>query len=152
MATGSVVGSGLNSSNVLKVIGGAGGSRPATPEFVSWPPPGFVPYQILPASSHRWSISIDGADFSQASVSMTKASVAVATTRLQPVSLTYGDNTLVWEVAGISYGRPTQDESYVVSVSNVRIGTLTRTFNYMVTVIDPAVSTPSVPGNLRIVQ
>ena len=151
-ATGSVISFGITASNVKVVGTGAWGSRPATPEFVSWPPPGFVPYQILPSGSERWSMSISGADFSAATVSVTKAGVAVPISLL-PIDPNYGDHTLVWRVSGISYGAPPNDESYDVSVSNVRIGTVTRMFMYTVTVIDPVLAVPPAPGaptNLRI--
>jgi hypothetical protein len=113
----------------------------------------FVPYQILPSGSQRWSISIQSADFSAATVSMTKAGVTIATPVLPVVHFIYGDDTLVWQVTGISYGAPAQDEAYSVTVANVMIGTTPSTFSYTVTVIDPArPAPPSAPGNLRIIR
>jgi hypothetical protein len=149
-ATGSVMGTGVTPSNVLKVIGDWG-TRPPTPEFVAWPPPGFVPYQILPSASKLWSFSMPSADFSTATVVVTKGGVVVATSPV-PLVAGFGDNTLVWRVAGISYGAPAQDESYDVTVANVTIAASPRSFSYRVTVIDPAVAVPAAPTNLRIVR
>jgi hypothetical protein len=66
MGTGSIPGTGGWAANALWVIGGTG-SRPAQPAWVAWPPQGFIPYQILPKNSQRWSFSYRSATFTGAS-------------------------------------------------------------------------------------
>jgi hypothetical protein len=119
-----------------------GHARPDTrEEFVSWPPPGFVPYPITFA---RWSFSYPGADFQSALVSMTNNSVNVDL-RKEDVGDGYGENTVVWVPAFLDsnamtpHPRPATDTVYHVTVQNVLIGGNQRTFNYDVTVFDPAV-------------
>ena len=70
MGTGDLPPTGGSSSNALWVIDGhVWDPRPATRDmFVAWPPPGYVPYQVV---FPRWSFSYPNADFSQASVTMT---------------------------------------------------------------------------------
>lgn len=125
-------------SNALRVIGGSG-ARPATPEWVAWPPSGYVPYSLV---YPRWSFSYPRADFSNATISMTHEGQPVAATKL-PVSNGYADNTVVWEPQGIPSSRPSEDEVYSVTVSNVLIDSQPRQFTYNVILIDPAA--PSVP-------
>ena len=108
--------------------------RPGTRnEFVAWPPPGYVPYQIV---YPRWSFAYPQADLSQATVSMARAGQALAV-QLNTVVNGYGENTLVWEPQ-TSFGTPpTVDTSYQVAVSNVRIGGQGHDFAYTVIVFDP---------------
>jgi uncharacterized protein YkwD len=129
-------------SNALWVIDGdsASSPRPATREpYVAWPPPGFVPYTVTFA---RWSFSYPDADFSAASVAMTEAGAAI-TTRLETIVDDFGEDTLVWVPKGLgdsaAWARPSFDTVYDVAVSNVSIDGTLRTFNYRVTVFDPAV-------------
>ncbi len=121
-----------------------GGPRPPTREaFVAWPPPGFVPYQVV---YPRWSFAYAGADFSSASVTMTQggASVPVA---LETLGLNYGENTIVWIPNGLassqSWPPPAKDTSYLVTINNVLIGQSPRSFTYTVTVFDPATARQS---------
>ncbi len=142
MGTGSVPeANGLyHGSNALRVLQEFG-SRPSSPEWVAWPPQGYVPYQVL---WERWSFSYPGADFSAATVSMTKSGNAVSVT-LESVQNGYGDNTLVWKAAGFPIGKPKNDITYSVAVDNVMISGNPRSFNYDVIAIDPAkvVATPT---------
>lgn len=121
----------------LWVIGGAG-ARPPTPESVAWPPAGYVPYQI---TGSLWSFSYPGADFSTATVGLTRDGAAVPV-RLETVANGYGDNTLCWTVLGYSSAKPARDLRYRVALGNVRIGGTPRAFAYDVVVFDPA----SAPG------
>jgi len=79
MGTGNVPSTGGWAANDLWVIGGSG-SRPAQPAWVAWPPPNYVPWQIMPRSSGRWSFSYPGATFTGASVFMQHAGTNVALT------------------------------------------------------------------------
>lgn len=61
--------------------------------YVAWPPPGFVP---TPVVFPRWSLSLDGANFAGAHVTMTRNGAAVTVNQLAGQG-GYGLNTLVWE-------------------------------------------------------
>jgi hypothetical protein len=128
-------------SMALWILGGFG-TRPSTPNGVSWPPQGHVPYQLVYA---RWSFSYPNADFSSTAVEMNRDGSAVSLT-LEPVATGYGDNTIVWEPQGVPSSAPAQDISYDVTVRNVGVGGTPRDFSYTVTIIDPAVTVPTPPA------
>jgi hypothetical protein len=114
-------------------------ARPPTrEEFVAWPPPGFVPYQVV---HPRWSFAYPGADFSQSSVTMSTGQGNIVTT-LETVKTGYGENTLVWIPQGMKSGdswpQPSGDTDYHVTLSNVLIQGLAHSFVYDVRVMDPA--------------
>ena len=147
MGTGDVSASGgNNSANGLWVFdGNYGTARPATRDaFVAWPPNGYVPYQVV---WPRWSFSYPSADFTAATVTMTRngSSVPVA---LEPIANGYGENTLVWVTdnlnASLPYtpSPPGSDTVNAVTISNVMIGGASHTFNYQVIVFDPAQGGP----------
>ncbi len=92
-----------------------------------------MPYQIVPA---RWSFSLHEADFSQASVTMTRGGSPVSL-QLEQLHQGFGDNTIVWVPAGMPPGRPTSDQLYDMSVNGVRVGGSTSNFSYQVKIIDP---------------
>jgi len=110
--------------------------------FVAWPTTGFVPYATVFA---RWSVSYPGADFTQARVSATRDGKPL-TVRLETINNHYGENTLVWQMPDIdtasSHTRPAADLRYHISVSGVMVQGRERSFDYDVTVFDPAVATP----------
>lgn len=123
-------------SNALWVFD-AFSPRPATREpYVAWPPPGYVPYQVVFA---RWSISYPNADFTAATVTTQSGGASLEVSQ-SPVANGYGDNTLVWIPAGAtgdSWPKPAQDTTYTVSVRNVFIGGQNRSFTYDVILFDP---------------
>ncbi len=141
MGAGNIPSTSGRAANDLWVIGGAG-SRPSQPAWVAWPPPGYVPWQIMPRSSGRWSFSYPGATFSGAAVFMRRAGTNVFLT-LETQAQGYGDNTLVWVPQGIPTGAPLGDASYSVTVSNVVVSGQPQVFSYTVTIIDPDVPTLS---------
>jgi uncharacterized protein YkwD len=111
------------------------GARPETREaYVAWPPPGYVPYPVV---YPRWSFAYAGANFGQATVSMTRGGQALAVQVHTPVN-GYGENTLVWEPQTSFGSAPPADTSYLVTVSDVEIGGETRDFTYTVIVFDPS--------------
>jgi hypothetical protein len=133
-------------SNSLWVLG-VFGQPPATPEFVAWPPPGFVPRQI---TYPRWSFAVNGlANFSSASVTMTRngqpVQVNVFPPEFQAPNPSIGDNTIVWEPQGLSHPVGMQDTPYQITISNVIVGGTPRTYTYSVTVIDPATASVVTP-------
>ncbi len=126
--------SGYWAANALWVLGPMATERPETRDpYVAWPPPGYVPYQVV---FSRWSVSFDGADFSQATVSMTLDDAAVPL-RLLPVVDGFGENTLVWEPSIPVQQRPDVDLWYTIDVQGIMIGRLTHSFHYVVIIFDP---------------
>ena len=126
--------SGYAAANALWVLGSMSEERPKTrDDFVAWPPPGYVPYQVV---FPRWSFAYDGADFARASVSMTFHDNNVPVTLLQVVN-GYGENTLVWEPHIRLGERPDTDRWYTVRVSNVIIKGFVWHFTYVVAIFDP---------------
>lgn len=125
-------------TNALHVFDDAnmGGPRPAVRDgFVAWPPPIYVPYQVVFA---YWTISYPGADFSNAAVTVTSGGATLAVTKYVQAD-GYGENTLVWKINSVSGGwpKPAADTPYHVTVANVMVGGQARTFSYTVTVFDP---------------
>lgn len=126
------------------------GPRPETTwAFVSWPPPGFVPYQVV---YPRWSFALSNADLSAVSVNMTSNGVPVSIT-LEPYVLNFGENTVVWYPSVLDpddyntlFPFNGSDTVYSVTVANVQTGAGPQSFSYNVTVFDPSVAGPdSVP-------
>ncbi len=106
--------------------------RPATrEEFVAWPPPGYTPGPFV---FPRWTFSYAGADFSRASVSMTSNGQQIGV-RLEKLAENMCEPTLVWvpEVDWQSLDL-SADRSFEVTVRNVRVGGVSRTFGYTVVV------------------
>ena len=127
------------------------GARPTVrDDFVAWPPKGYSPYTTV---YPRWSLSYPQADFSAATVTMTENGVTIATRLEVPVN-GFGENTLVWipgaYVDGMDWSRPAADTAYQVTVANVMVGGVARTFSYTATVFDPdqaAASPASISGS-----
>lgn len=150
MGTGDVPGDGANflPAHASWVTANFGATRPATRDnFVAFPAPGYVPYQLVFA---RWSFSYPGADFSAATVTMTRAGTPISV-RLETLANGSGENTLVWiydsannnTIESDGHVRPAADLTYGVTISGVKIGTTTLPpFNYNVIVFDPDVPTP----------
>ena len=112
---------GYSSANALWVIDEPSYSnpRPATRDgFVAWPPKGYVPYELLPV---RWTFSYPGADFSAASVTMTRNGGAVPVA-LQPLTQGYGENTIASvpdnqdPAANITPVPPSSDTTTIVTI------------------------------------
>lgn len=141
MGVGVAFGSGSTNSQVLWVFGSPGGgfgTRPLSPEWVAWPPEGFVPNQLVP---DFWSFSYDGADFGSATVTMSEGGSQFSVT-LETVEAGFGDNTLVW-TQSLPAPDSGEDITYSVTIDNVMISGSPRSFSYDVTVIDPAVMVPT---------
>ncbi|NBD38214.1 MAG: hypothetical protein GVY10_06565 [Verrucomicrobia bacterium] len=121
--------------------------RPETrTEYVAWPPRGFVPHNVV---FPRWSFGLEEADFSQASVSMTRNGQSIPV-QLEAYAGGFGDDTLVWlyDNEGPNdppHSAPAGDLDYTVKVEDVQVNGQDRDFTYTVTVIDP--SQPASHGN-----
>ncbi|MGA3284827.1 MAG: hypothetical protein ABSD57_10270 [Verrucomicrobiota bacterium] len=145
MAAGDVpVEGSFNSANATWVFdANLGGPRPATSQpFVSWPPAGFVPYQLV---FPQWSFALSNADFSAATVSMTSNGVSVAVA-IQPYQMYMGENTVVWVPMGLdatsqgtTFPFNGTDTVYSVTVTNIKVNASIVGFTYNVTLFDPAV-------------
>jgi hypothetical protein len=120
-------------------------SRPATRDsYVAWPPRGYVPYQLAFA---RWSFSYPDADFTAATVSVTRngapLSTLVESRSAMPASTRIGDNTIVFLPEPRSTNvrsspvKPSGDIVYRVSIAGVRVGASVLSFEYDVIVFDP---------------
>lgn len=110
------------------------GPRPETrQEYIAWPPPGYVPYQLV---FPRWSFAYPQADFTQAAVTMTNAGQPLSLVKKTPVN-GYGENTLVWEPQTSFTTPPAADTVYQVTLTNVLISGQPRSFTYTVTLFDP---------------
>jgi uncharacterized protein YkwD len=141
MGTGTA-GSGTR-ANALHVFGsGVWGSRPATPNGVAWPSIGYFPYQLLPwgGSSGRWSYSRNGANFANATVSVTVNGVTQTPTVVSRTDNGFGDNTIVWDMA-VAPNNPGSDRTYSVTVSGMTGSGIPAQVTYQVVVIDPAQTT-----------
>jgi hypothetical protein len=140
--------------NALRVMN-TFGARPATPNGVAWPPAGFVPMQVLPASN-RWSYSFNAggadfgtnADFTTANVAMTANGSAIGVTVIhrgtssQPF---YGDSTIVFVptpaiVAGTNY---------TVTVSGITGTGAPSSYTYTVRPFDATAVIPGVNGDFN---
>ncbi|MGL4233568.1 MAG: hypothetical protein ACRCWJ_19535, partial [Casimicrobium sp.] len=111
----------------------------------------FVPYQVLPDVSNRWSFSWPNANMTNATVTVTKNGQNIAILGYDSRdNLGYGDATVVFRPnnnaangTAVSYANPGADQPYEVTVSNFSVSGVAQTVSYTVTVIDPAAS-PSV--------
>jgi uncharacterized protein (TIGR03437 family) len=141
MGTGDVQGGNFSYANDLWVFdGNFGAARPAVrDDFVAWPPPGFVPYQVV---YPRWSFSYPSADFSAAAVSIQRSGVIVPV-MIEPVANGYGENTIVFLPQSPTpfFNSVEGDTRVDVTISNVRIGGVPRSFTYTVTIFDPTIQT-----------
>lgn len=112
--------------------------RPPTRHpYVAWPPPGFVPYQVV---YQRWSFSYPDADFGSALVTVEQNGEPATVIQYDPHD-GYGDNTLVWYLDGKSGWHDCEErycfDTYDVSVRNVLIDGNPQDFSYSVMIFDP---------------
>jgi uncharacterized protein YkwD len=110
---------------------------PTREEFVAWPPPGFVPYQVV---FPRWSFSYANADFSGATVTM-QSNGSDLPVNMATVNDGYGENTLVWIPLDLNDGDdwplPSVDTTYTVNLHGVMLNSQSRDFSYDVIVFNP---------------
>ena len=124
---------GYPSSNVLWVFDrdNMWGERPMTREsYVAWPPPGYVPRQVV---YPRWSFAYPQADFSDSTVDVTRDDQLVGV-MVNPIANGFGENTLVWE---LNESIPDGDVVYTVTLQNVVIDSIPQSFTYQVMIFDP---------------
>ncbi len=121
-----------SSYNAIWVLGDPG-TRPAdTPEFIAWPPQGYLPKQV---AYTRWSFSIAKADFTETKIAMKIKNGGDLSLEIEELTGIYGDNTIVW-MPSINTNTLDEDTAYVVSLSNVGIGGEIKNFEYEVVLFD----------------
>ncbi len=115
--------------------------------YVAFPQEGYIPYQTV---HPRWSFSIAGADFTSASVTMTRDGnpIGVVQEAVQPgPGFSIGDPTLVWVYDGLdanvphTHAKPNADITYQVTVSGIQDAPQA-SYTYDVIVFDPEIPTP----------
>lgn len=113
---------------------------------IAWPSAGYFPRELEP--SRRWSLTIPGADFSAATVSVVGPDGALSVGRHAPVN-GYGDPTLVWQVNDLVERSGLPDRTYRVTVNGIR-GWWSSSHSYTVTMIDGVVHGQHAPmGDLN---
>lgn len=131
-------------ANALWVSDGTyGATRPPVRDgYVAWPTKGYTPYQTV---FRRWSFSLPDANFSAATVTVSKGGVPLAAA-LEPVLGGYGENTLVWTMPDApaygAYTKPAADVRYTVTISNIVVAGRQVSHSYDVVMFDPASPTP----------
>ncbi len=103
------------------------------PEWISWPPQGYVPKELV---FPRWSLSRQNADFRGASVQM-KVDGALTPVSLKNVVDGFGLNTLVWQPNASIDLVGAEDFSIDIRVENVMIDGSPVSFEYTVIPIHP---------------
>lgn len=122
-----------DNSNVVWVVGNSGTVPSDTPEFIAWPPADYVPDDLV---YPRWSFSVPGADFSQATVSMVDEAGNTISLNLEDLSTVYADPTIVWVPQGIDTN-VNEDTAYVVKLTDVDVDGEMKDFEYTVILFDP---------------
>jgi uncharacterized protein YkwD len=106
--------------------------------MLTWPAPGFMPYQLVPM---RWTFLVPGGDYSAAKVTMT------INGRAEPVTVDVrggGFGQVVFHRssqdvnAWTQMAAPSTDLTVKVWVSGVKVSGVTRTYSYESVVYDPA--------------
>lgn len=109
------------------------GSRPAdTPEFIAWPPQGYLPKQL---AYPRWSFSIAKADFGETEISMRIKNGDNLALEVEELTGIYGDNTIVW-TPELNPNTLTEDTTYIISLNKVGVDGGSKDFEYEVVLFD----------------
>ncbi|MGB5819087.1 MAG: CAP domain-containing protein [Saonia sp.] len=119
-------------SNAIWVLGNAGAVPADAPEFIAWPPKGYVPNDLV---FPRWSFSIANADFNSTSIVMKDGNGQNISISIETLNNAFGDRTIVWVPRGIATNTPT-DTSYRVTLDNVIVGGESRSYEYEVILFD----------------
>ncbi len=121
-----------SNSCVLWVIGGSGSAPTDMPDFISWPPKGYVPSPLI---FGRWSLSVPSADFSNATVSMTDENGGKIEVSIISTKKGYGDNAIMWVPSGIKKSEAV-DIKYNITVAGVKLSGETKQYDYSVTIVN----------------
>ncbi|PKA98472.1 Cysteine-rich secretory protein family protein [Flavobacteriaceae bacterium MAR_2009_75] len=118
--------------NALWVIGNPGTTPADAPDFIAWPPEGFIPKQVV---YPRWSFSIANADFSTTTVRMRYKNGGAVSLQTEELSGAFADNTIVWQ-PDFNLNIIDSDTVFVVTLNSVGINGEETDFEYEVVVID----------------
>jgi uncharacterized protein YkwD len=133
MGTGST-----GASNALWVVPDTPSARPASPTWVSWPPPGYLPDTLLfPRFSLSANTFAGSADFSAATVAM-KVNGVTVTPNIIDRTPGYADPTITWEPA-INIGaikNASSDTTIDVMVGNIGTSAGTKSAIYQTRIFD----------------
>lgn len=121
-----------DATNAIWVLGNSGTPPADAPNFISWPPEGYVPQQLV---YPRWSFSIKDADFTETSISMRNQNNATIALSVEALDNAYGDRTIVW-VPEINLGAADGDTSFTVVLQNVGVDGAPMDFEYEVILFD----------------
>ncbi|HMB61851.1 MAG TPA: CAP domain-containing protein [Eudoraea sp.] len=122
-----------DSSNAIWVIGNAGMTPGNAPEFIAWPPRGYIPSRVV---YPRWSFSIANADFTGTTVSMKDQNGTSIPLQLEELDDQFGDRTIVWVPEGIN-SNVMEDTVYSVTLEDVGVDGELTDFSYSVIIFDP---------------
>lgn len=138
-------------ANALWVFGeDAAGAT--VPQWVPWPVDGYFPSPLEPLG--RWSLtaSDDAVSFADAEVTVTGPGGASLPVQEHPEQQGFADNTLVWEVSGVTIPRGDDPFTYHVAVTGITGGTAT-SHEYDVRLFSPPLSlvtAPAISGKARV--
>jgi|TARA_B100000959_G_scaffold280401_1_gene342150 uncharacterized protein YkwD len=106
---------------------------PAPVPFVAYPSPGFFPGPLV---FGRWSFSIQNADFSLTTISMTNEQGINIPLTIEPITNGYGDNTIVWvpDPSYINNLFGSEDTKYTINILNVN-NTIQQNYNYEIVIM-----------------
>ena len=121
-----------SSYNAIWVLGNPGTSPEDAPEFIAWPPAGYLPKTL---AYNRWSFSIAQADFADTKISMKIKDGENISLEIEELTGIYGDNTIVWR-PDINVNILTEDTTYIVTLSGVNIDGERNDFKYEVVLFD----------------
>jgi uncharacterized protein YkwD len=119
-------------SNALWVLGNYGPVPDNAPEFIAWPPKGYVPSHLV---FERWSFSVAQADFSEAQVKVTNARNQEFALTVEELVDGFGDPTIVFIPQDLETDI-TGDIPYTVTISNVQVNGETKEYSYTVTLFN----------------
>ena len=122
-----------SSYNAIWVLGNPGNAPADAPEFIAWPPEGYLPHRLAYA---RWSFSIAQADFTETTISMRVKNGAEVPLETEALDDRFGDKTIVWRPEILPQNL-TEDTTYVVTLTNVDLNGESKDFEYEVTLFDP---------------
>lgn len=121
-----------SSYNAVWVLGNPGTSPSDTPEFIAWPPQGYLPKQL---AYPRWSFSIPQADFENTEISMRIKNGANIALEVEELTGIYGDNTIVWRPE-INPNALIEDTTYIITINKVGVDGNSKDIEYEVVLFD----------------
>ena len=151
MGVGSTNGSSWDDqANALYVNDGGWADRSVrSPDgMLTWPAPGFMPYQLVPM---RWSFLVPGGEYSGAKVTMT------VNGRSEPVTVDVRGGSFGQVVfhrtsqdvnAWTEMARPGSDVTVKVSVTGVKVSGVAKSYSYETVIYDPANSSNVYRGDV----